>query len=404
MSTNPRIAAVESRPAIPRNSRRRRNRVGAASVPTSVVTDASVAAFSSLRRGKDLAFESHPSSPLTPSRRSCFEGLAYFPIDPAMKIVATDRSEAGGTLAMPTTGGGRYLDLKAPTDQTVVLDLNEAYNPYCAYNARWTCPIPPRRELALRADQGGRARVPGCRGMSDVDRIPSIADRNLAWLSVDEMREVDRIMVDELGIALIQMMENAGRSLADLTIRRFSPSTAVVLAGRGGNGGGGLAAARHLANRGVDVRVVPTRDDDGLGEAPTAQMTALRRMGVPVGEEPSDADVVIDAVIGYALSGDPRGREAELVSWAAGSDAPVLSLDVPSGLDATTGRTGDPCVRADATLTLAMPKTGLRAAPSMVGELYVADISVPPSVYEQLGHPVGNVFAVGTILRVKPTA
>lgn len=83
-----------------------------------------------------------------------------------------------------------------------------------------------------------------------------------------------------------------------------------------------------------------------------------------------------------------------------GQTAPVLSLDVPSGLDATSGRLGDPCVRARTTLTLAMPKIGLRPGRAAVGELYLADISVPPSVYVGLGHEVTPVFARETVLRV----
>lgn len=214
------------------------------------------------------------------------------------------------------------------------------------------------------------------------------------------MRDVDRIMVDELGILLIQMMENAGRNLAELALTRFAPATAAVLVGSGGNGGGGMVAARHLADRGVDVRVVTATADAALGEIPGLQLKTLRRMRVPVTDEPVAADLVVDALIGYALSGAPRGRQAELIAWTARQTAPVLSLDVPSGLDATSGRLGDPCVRATATLTLAMPKTGLRPGRTAVGELYLADISVPPSVYAGLGHEVAPVFARGTVLRV----
>jgi NAD(P)H-hydrate epimerase len=230
--------------------------------------------------------------------------------------------------------------------------------------------------------------------------FPVIDGDELAWLSAEEMREVDRIMVDELGIVLIQMMENAGRNLAELALTRFAPATATVLVGSGGNGGGGMVAARHLTDRGVDVRVVRATADAALGELPRLQLETLRRMHVPVTEEPAAADLVVDALIGYALSGDPRGRQAELITWTAGQTAPVLSLDVPSGLDATSGRIGDPCVRATATLTLAMPKIGLRPGRAAVGELYLADISVPPSVYLRVGHKVDPLFARGTVLRV----
>lgn len=78
----------------------------------------------------------------------------------------------------------------------------------------------------------------------------------LAPVTAEQMREVDRVMVEDLGIVLLQMMENAGRQLADLTIARYRPSRVTILARPGGNGGGGLVAARHLANRGIDVEVV----------------------------------------------------------------------------------------------------------------------------------------------------
>jgi NAD(P)H-hydrate epimerase len=79
---------------------------------------------------------------------------------------------------------------------------------------------------------------------------------------------------------------------------------------------------------------------------------------------------------------------------------PRVSLDVPSGLDSTTGDIRDPCVRATATLTLALPKTGLGGAPSVVGELYLADVSIPPVVYAKLGTELGPVFSPGPILRI----
>ena len=79
---------------------------------------------------------------------------------------------------------------------------------------------------------------------------------------------------------------------------------------------------------------------------------------------------------------------------------PLAPLDVPSGLDATTGDIRDPCIRATATLTLALPKTGLAGAPRVVGELYLADISIPPVVYANLGIEFGPVFYLGPILRI----
>ncbi len=191
----------------------------------------------------------------------------------------------------------------------------------------------------------------------------------LPAVTAAQMAEVDRIMVEDLGIALGQMMENAGRSLAELTIARWQPERVVVLAGPGGNGGGGMAAARHLANRGSDVEVVLS-DAARLTAVPAHQRTILDAMGVPVHDAEqlsapphellADA-VVIDALLGYSLDGDPRGPAAGLIRAVQAAGVRVVALDLPSGLEATSGRVGDPCITEDATLALALPKTGMVA-------------------------------------------
>jgi NAD(P)H-hydrate epimerase len=219
-------------------------------------------------------------------------------------------------------------------------------------------------------------------------------------ITAELMREVDRLAVEEFDLLLVQMMENAGLHLAELALSRFHPGSAAVLCGRGGNGGGGLVAARHLANRGTRVAVTLAESPGRLTDVPRHQLGILAKMDVPIEEKPVDADVVLDALIGYSLRGDPTGRAAELIRWANEQGAPVCSLDVPSGLDSTTGRVGEPCVRAAATLTLALPKTGLAGQADMMGELYLADLSIPPALYSRIGILVGPIFASGSILRL----
>ena len=233
-------------------------------------------------------------------------------------------------------------------------------------------------------------------------------------LTTDEMREVDRLMVDEYGIALLQMMEHAGRHLAHLARRRFLGGDArdhrvVVLAGTGGNGGGGLVAARRLHAWGAAVQVLTTKPPAAYDGVPAHQCAILQNMDVPVhpaGDgNPPAADLVIDALIGYSLTSDPRGAAAALIRAANNHAAPVLSLDVPSGLDATTGAVHTPAVRADATMTLALPKTGLHGSASATGDLYLADISVPPALYAapSLGLAVPPIFASADLCRLTPT-
>jgi NAD(P)H-hydrate epimerase len=217
-------------------------------------------------------------------------------------------------------------------------------------------------------------------------------------------------MIDDFCIGLVRMMENAGRSLAHLARERFLDGDprgrhVVVLAGTGGNGGGAMVAARRLHGYGATVTVYVTRTE--LGEVPRLQAGILEKIGVSVhyGEAPrGESGLIIDGIIGYSLEGAPRGVAAAMIDWANGSKAPVLALDVPSGLDTSTGTAYDPAIRAAATVTLALPKEGLRAAgaTAVVGELYLADISVPGALYarEPLNLDVGPIFAKGDLVRL----
>lgn len=229
---------------------------------------------------------------------------------------------------------------------------------------------------------------------------PSPQPLGLPALTADQMREVDRLMREDFHIDLTQMMENAGRHLADFVRARYCPVNVTVLAGAGGNGGGGLVAARHLANRGTPVTVVLAKPPGEYESIPARQLRAVSAMGITVADEPppdSWGQVIIDALIGYSLDGSPTGRVAELIAWANAATCPVVILDTPSGLDVTSGATPGAYIVADSTLTLAAPKVGLFHS-FCVGSLFVADISVPAAVYERLGFAVHEPFAQGSIL------
>ena len=230
-----------------------------------------------------------------------------------------------------------------------------------------------------------------------------------------QMIEVDRAMVADYGILLIQMMEHAGRHLAHLARTRLLDGDprgrrVIVLAGTGGNGGGALVAARRLHMWGAHVAVALTKEMSALSEVPAHQLAIVLRLGIHVvGADQvarlGPADAVLDGVIGYSLSDPPRGAAAELIRWANAQEAPILSLDTPSGLDAGSGIIYTPAIAATATLTLALPKAGLLtpAAAPYVGELYLADIGVPPQLYagKGLGLAVGPLFAQDEIIRLR---
>ncbi len=239
-------------------------------------------------------------------------------------------------------------------------------------------------------------------------------EASIPSLTTEQMVEVDRLMIEEAEISLLQMMENAGRNLAHLARIRFLGGeprgrAVTVLAGTGGNGGGALVCARRLHSWGAAVRVVVRSADESFASVPAHQLRVVRRMGIEVvGPDEvvahPEPELIVDGVIGYSLRGAPRGPAASLIRWANAAGAPTLSLDVPSGIDTTTGVAHDPSIRAAATMTLALPKQGLRSpgVVPQVGELYLADISVPPELYASpsLGLAVPPIFSTSDIVRL----
>ncbi len=248
--------------------------------------------------------------------------------------------------------------------------------------------------------------------MTDQVRPPARAGEVIPTVSVEQMREVDRLMIDELHIDLLQMMENAGRALAEQARRLVGGDVrgaqVVVLAGPGGNGGGGLTAGRLLI-WGADVTVILGAARPEVKGVPLHQLGILDSMGALARDAaPADAveaalhsaDLVLDALIGYSLRGAPREPIASLIRAANASGTPLLALDIPSGMNGDSGEAYDPTIRAVSTLTLALPKRGLTrpAARGWVGNLHVADISVPQVVYDRLGLDVGALFARSDIV------
>ena len=252
-----------------------------------------------------------------------------------------------------------------------------------------------------------------------MDRSFPTAPTGIPFITTAQMIEVDRAMIDDFGITLLQMMENAGRNLADVVLGTVLAGLGggpqgrrvVVAAGPGGNSGGGLVAARHLHNRGCEVSVVLAAQEDRVSDAVRHQLNILRNSGVSI--EPAEtgeisgslgrADVIIDALFGYSLSGSPRDPAASLIRVTNESGAPVVSNDIPTGIDATTGTVYEPAIRATATVTIALPKTGLLSSDArrLTGDLYLGDISVPPELYEAaLDITVPAIFAAGQVVKM----
>ena len=242
---------------------------------------------------------------------------------------------------------------------------------------------------------------------------------NIPSISTEQMRIVDDLMINKYGIELIQMMENAGANLAELAINLMkknsdnrNPKNIVVACGLGNNGGGGMVAARHLSNRGFNVTVVLTGAESKLKSIPLKQWNILKKLPVRmITANSSDtlgvfnkADLIIDAIIGSGMHGELKGIPAHVIHEILNTQIQnVLSLDAPSGLNTTTGDFNEElCIKAYATMTLALPKTGLVQdnAKECVGRLYVADISVPPDLYKEIGYEPQHLFMDSSVIKV----
>ncbi len=243
--------------------------------------------------------------------------------------------------------------------------------------------------------------------------FPTISKQKIPFLTTLQMIEVDRRMIEVYGITLIQMMENAGRNLARWALSFIPDFTTVprnvtILCGSGGNGGGGMVCARHLTNRGANVTVLLSKPAGLLSGVPAHQLRILQHMRIPVlddreAESLPKSDLIIDALIGHSLKGNPQGCTAKMIHLANEHSAPVLTLDIPSGIDGSSGMVREPVIHARATMTLALPKQGLvtQTARPYTGRLFLADISVPPALYKQaFGFRVGSLFSENEIIEL----
>jgi len=229
------------------------------------------------------------------------------------------------------------------------------------------------------------------------------------------MIEVDRLMIDCYGITLVQMMENAGRNLAlhvKQQLGNISEEINIcVVVGSGNNGGGGLVAARFLSNWGANVIALIVNSEDKFKEIPSQQFNIISHLPISVvfaGKNShhinwDQCDLIVDAIFGYGLNRKPKAIIAETISKINLMNCPVISLDTPSGLDTNSGYISDTVVQANSTLTLALPKIGLvnNGSHKYVGDLYLADISVPPLLYCQLGLEVPPIFSQDSVVLYK---
>ncbi len=219
------------------------------------------------------------------------------------------------------------------------------------------------------------------------------------------MAEADRIASEELGIPLELLMENASHQIA-VAARLFLGGVAgkriVAFAGSGNNGGDALGALRHLSDWGAHVGVVLSGPAERLHPLARRQHDILASLGVKQDVAPDDADLLIDGVLGYSVSGPTRDAVADLIRVANASRLPILAVDLPSGLHPDSGEPLGVTIRAAITVTLALPKRGLIATRSLalVGDLLLADIGIPPQAFDRLTIETRGLFESGDLVRI----
>jgi ADP-dependent NAD(P)H-hydrate dehydratase / NAD(P)H-hydrate epimerase len=221
----------------------------------------------------------------------------------------------------------------------------------------------------------------------------------LPTLTSAQVKEVDALAQARFGISVDWLMEAAGWQVA-----RVCPAASAVVCGIGNNAGDGLAAARHL-HRWGKLASVCCVDTGRLRGAAARELEALQRIGVQVAGELrlEGAAAVVDAIFGTGLSRQPEGRFAEWIEALNSSGVRVIAVDVPSGIDADSGVAYAPCVQAQTTITLGLPKPGLLTGdgPRLAGEVWVADIGVPFEAYAAIGVTVApDLFAKGELVRL----
>ncbi len=233
------------------------------------------------------------------------------------------------------------------------------------------------------------------------------------------IQAIDRKAVKDYGVRGLQLMENAGRGVAEIILRELSAcrkgcSRVSIIVGKGNNGGDGFVAARHLRNRGVDATVFSfspveyIKGDAGVNAASWKKMdgktlfisTAASLKGAESALRHSS--IIVDGIFGTGLSSPVKGLYAKVIELINGLNKKVIAIDIPSGIDATTGAALGTPVRADITATMAMPKIGLYTYPGREysGRVEIVDIGAPRALIDDsairwnltTGHDVKNIL------------
>lgn len=229
----------------------------------------------------------------------------------------------------------------------------------------------------------------------------------LGSVTPEQMSEINRLVSQDLGLDQQVRIENASFGVAETARQMVGSLTGtpiVVLVGAGGTGAVGAAVARRLASWSAKVTILLACERDKLHPTTATQLGLAEQYGVKVfdpGALMPPAKLIIDGLVGYGFRGKLLGSYAELVSMVVKVKVPILAIDVPSGLDAVTGKADQPAIRADTTVALGYPVAGVRKpfAKNVVGNLIVCDLGIPALMWHQV-RQVPPDFSAGPLVPV----
>uniref|UniRef100_A0A7C4YGF8 Bifunctional NAD(P)H-hydrate repair enzyme n=1 Tax=candidate division WOR-3 bacterium TaxID=2052148 RepID=A0A7C4YGF8_UNCW3 len=216
-------------------------------------------------------------------------------------------------------------------------------------------------------------------------------------LSVQESREIDRYVIEEIGIPGIVLMENAGLSVFEMIREYFETDKlkkVLIVAGKGNNGGDGFVVARHFFNEGCKVSLILLCDKEDLKGDALTEFKIIQKLGIDyirfkkmeeLNKEIESSDIIVDAIFGTGFKGKPDNEIKEIIKAINESGKPVFSIDIPSCVDGDNGNVEDVAVKAIATCTMGFIKKGLLFYPGReyAGEIYIGDIGIPEKCIEK---------------------
>ena len=214
-------------------------------------------------------------------------------------------------------------------------------------------------------------------------------------VTVEQIQELDRVAIQERGIPSLQLMEAAGKACFEV-IRKKSPKRVTVICGIGNNAGDGFVIARHLINAGVNLDLFVTGPTKRLKNDALVNCRILRKLKYPVHQILKidsnfekclkKADCVVDAIFGVGLNREINDPFRSVIHAVNRFGKKIVSVDIPSGLDGTTGKTWGACIDASATVTFSFAKKGfyLKEGPQHVGKIIVVDIGIPEKLKRRI--------------------